>query len=113
MKYELSPQSTRRYSFIPDDLRYFNSHFICKPMTSFWVLPPVTPYGTSYKAADFVVWMLVAPVVSQKAKDALGEICLGLVEFLPFYPIKGKPYFAVNVLNIVPHPTAHGARLPV
>jgi len=68
-------------------------------MKASWELPKVTPLGTSYRSADFVPWMLRAPVVSMRAKDALSELCTGLVEFLPFHPIKGVPYFAVNVLS--------------
>ncbi|MGZ3173512.1 MAG: hypothetical protein ACXWJC_10835 [Croceibacterium sp.] len=99
MKFELAPQLNRRFSFIPDDLRYFKTHFVCEPMAYSWELPPVTPDGTSYKAADFVLWMIRAPVISERAKDALSNLCAGLVEFLPFHPIKGRPYFAVNMLN--------------
>jgi hypothetical protein len=99
MKYELVPVSARRFCFIPADLRYFSTHFVCEPMLTFWQLPAVATYGRSYKAADFVLWMLRAPVVSQRAKDALSGLCHGLVEFLPFHPIRGAPFFAVNVLN--------------
>jgi hypothetical protein len=97
-KYELVPLSNRRFSFLVDDLRYFNTHFVCEPMGKTWQLPPVTPYGTSYEAADFVHWMHRAPVVSERAKDALSELCENIVEFLPFHPIKGRPFFAMNVL---------------
>ena len=99
MKYELVPQSTRRFSFIPDDLRYFKDHFVCEQMSDTWKLPPASAHGRSYKAADFVVWMLSAPVVSKRAKDVIGDLCGELLEFLPFHSIKGAPYFAINVLN--------------
>jgi hypothetical protein len=99
MKYELAPQSKRRFRFLVDDLRYFNAHFTCEPMIDSWELPPVTPHGSSYKAADVVSWMLRAPVVSERAKEALSGICTDLVEFLPFHSVKKKRYFAVNVLN--------------
>ena len=99
MKYELVPQSQRRTSFIPHDLRYFDRHFNRAPMGDAWELPPVSVHGKIYKAADFVVWMLRAPVVSQKAKDALEALLAGSVEFLPFHSIKGASYFAVNVLS--------------
>lgn len=99
MKYELCPQSKRRFSFIPHDLRYFSANFRCEPMASSWRLPPVTPHGVSYKAADFVSWMLRAPVISERAKAALEPLWEGSVEFLPFHSIKGAPYFAVNVVS--------------
>jgi hypothetical protein len=99
MRYELVPQSERRFRFIPSDLSYFHCHFICEAMAHAWELPSVTLDGTSYKATDFVSWMLRAPVVSEKAKNAMAGICEGLVEFLPFHPVKGRAYWAVNVLN--------------
>ena len=99
MKFELCPESARRFRFFPDDLRYFDSHFVCEAMEPCWKIPPAKPNGISYKAADFISWMLRAPIVSARAKLALEEICQGLVEFLPFHSIKGEPYFAINVLS--------------
>jgi hypothetical protein len=99
MRYELCPLGKRRFAFIPDKLSYFGTHFQCEPMADGWNIPLVTLSGTSYKAADFVHWMLCAPVISERAQEALKELCEGLVEFLPFHAIKGVPYYAVNVLN--------------
>jgi len=99
MRYELCPQSKQRLSFIPDDLRYFNDRFIGEPMSEGWTIPTVSTAGTSYKAADFVLWMLCAPVVSLRVREALANICMGLVEFLPFHTISKSPYFAMNVLS--------------
>ena len=67
-------------------------------MAGSWELPPVTPHGVSYKAADFVLWMLRAPVVSERARAALESPLEGLVEFLPFHSVRRAPYYAVNVL---------------
>lgn len=89
----------KRFAFIPCDLRYFRTHFVCQPMLEMWCPPPVHKQGTSYEAADFVSWMLRAPVVSARAKDALGPICGSLVEFLPFHAIKGSAIWAINVLS--------------
>ena len=68
-------------------------------MASGWQIPPAKLIGTSYKPADFVIWMVMAPVVSERAKDALAGICAGLAEFLPFHPIGRHSYFALNVLS--------------
>jgi hypothetical protein len=68
-------------------------------MAGTWEVPPVSVHGKSYKAADFVGWMLTAPVVSERARDALSDLCGRLVEFLPFHAIRGEPYFALNVLS--------------
>ncbi len=68
-------------------------------MKESWVPPAVSVSGKSYKVADFVLWMLRAPVISLKARDAISDLCGGLVEFLPFHEIKQAPYFAVNVLS--------------
>ena len=97
--YELVINPRRRFAFIPHDLRYFQDHFVCEPMGSDWKAPPVTITGKSYKSADFVVWMQRAPIVSPRAKDTLGRLCSGLVEFLPFHAIKGIEHFAMNVLS--------------
>jgi hypothetical protein len=39
----------------------------------------------------------------------LEGLCAGLVEFLPFHPIKGKPYFVLNVLNLDAQEPIHKA----
>jgi hypothetical protein len=100
MKYELVIRSTRRPSFVPHDLRYFDDHFICQSMANSWEIPPAEILGRSYKPADFVLWMNRAPIVSEKAKIALSSPCGELVEFLPFHSLYGKKFFAVNVLNM-------------
>ena len=71
-------------------------------MSDGWCMPPAELLAKSYKAPDFVGWMVTAPVMSLRAKDVLCGLCEGLVEFLPFHPIKGKLYFALNVLNLDP-----------
>ncbi len=99
MIYLLQPVSNKRFSYIPDDLRYIHTHFIGKAMADDWELPPVTVNGKSYKVSDFVGWMLRAPIISERARSALANICDGLVEFLRWYDIKKKPYYAMNVLS--------------
>lgn len=109
MKYELVIRSRRRPGFIPHDLRYFQTHFVCQPMSADWIVPPAELVGKSYKAPDFVLWIGFAPVVSDLARNVLSPLCEGLVEFLPFHPIKSKPYFVMNVLNLDPRKSVHRA----
>lgn len=97
--YELVCRGKRRPSFVPHDLRYFHDHFVGQPLASRWQIPPAKLIGLSYRPADFVIWMVMAPVVSERAKVALADICTGLVEFLPFHPIGRHAYFALNVLS--------------
>jgi hypothetical protein len=100
MVYELVIMTNGRISFVPEDLRYFDNHFVCKSMADYWEIPPAKIIGTSGKMPDFVSWMLRAPVISERARDNLANICDGLVEFLPFHNVKNRKNFAVNVLNL-------------
>lgn len=86
---------------IPHDLVYFQTHFIGEPMPEDWTLPPVEISGKSKKLGDFVIWMLTAPVVSEKAKNVLESAFKSELQFLPFHSIKGKLYFAMNVTCLV------------
>jgi hypothetical protein len=90
----------RNLGLVPHELGYFNAHFNGEPMPSDWTPPPAEIDGKSKKAADFISWMRGAPVVSKKAMDALLPIVGASVQFLPFHAIKGKAYFAMNVVAI-------------
>ncbi len=102
MIYELCYYSKKRLSLIPHDLRYFNTHFNCRSLQSEWEVPPVTIYPKSYKVADFVGWMLMAPVVSDRTKQIITSALKVEVEFLPFHSLKGRPYYAMNVMSLDP-----------
>jgi hypothetical protein len=91
----------RYIGLIPHELAYFQTHFIGRPMPIDWVPPPVTISGKSKKLSDFVIWMLTAPVVSEKARIALESAFNDYVQFLPFHHIKDKPYFVMNVTCLV------------
>lgn len=100
MIFRLIVRSKKRFGFIPDDdLRYFNNHFICKPMLENWEIPVARPHGTSYEKCDFVSWMRCAPVISEKAKAIMEEKFQNFIEILPFYQIKKRKYYALNVLS--------------
>jgi hypothetical protein len=85
---------------IPHDLTYFQSHFNGRPMASDWVPPPTKLLGKSKKLADFVSWMKCAPVVSERAMRVLEPALQGCVQFFPFHEIKGRNYFAMNVICV-------------
>ncbi len=55
--------------------------------------------GRSKPAGDFVSWMAMAPVVSERARDLIEDLAGPDVEFLPFHRLKRRPYFAMNVLR--------------
>jgi hypothetical protein len=86
------------------NLNYFDNNFIGKPMLANWTPPNVELRSKSKKAADFVSWEIDGSfMVSEKAKLALEPVLNEYVEFLPFNEIKGKPYYAVNVLQLEPN----------
>jgi len=99
MNYELVIRAKKRFNFIPKDLRYFDDHFVCRGMSETWEVPPAVENGKSYPVPDFVLWMLRAPLVSERAKDCLSGLCEADVEFLPFHKAKGKNIYAMNVLS--------------
>lgn len=100
MIYEIAIISNKRLSFIPHDLRYFNANFICERMGARWRVPEAEIYGRSYPVPDFVAWMHSAPIISEKAKISLHNLCENFVEYLPFYNVKGVQLFALNVLSM-------------
>ncbi len=83
------------------EIDYFQTHFIGEKMVYNWVVPPVRIQGKSKRLRDFVSWMLSAPVISQRAKEALEPIIAPYVEMLPLVQLRGKQYYAVNVLRLV------------
>src|SRR2546427_2089610 len=85
----------------PHDLDYFQTHFVGEAMATKWRPPPVTIQGKSKRLTDFVSWMHQAPVCSERAKDSLEPVIGDSVEFLRLVEIRGKPYYAINVLKLV------------
>jgi len=65
-----------------------------------WTLPPLVILGKSKKLGDFVGWTLDVPVVSERAKSVLQSLVGEDVQFLRFHDLRGKPYYAMNVLRI-------------
>jgi hypothetical protein len=81
----------------PTDLYYFNEYFRGRPLPAEWTPPPYKTRGISYKIKDFISWMLSAPVVSEKARDALLPVVDGFAEFRPIGVFRRKLYFVMNV----------------
>ena len=88
---------------VKSDFKYFRTHFIGKPMTADWAQPEIEIFGKSKKTADFMSWGMSVVLVSEKAKNLLEPVLGSCVEFLPFQEIKGKPYFAMNVVRVEPN----------
>jgi hypothetical protein len=68
-------------------------------MEEAWVEPDLTFSYSRIKPNDFVGWMPGAPVVSDAARTLLHGIVGAGVEFLPLFTRRGKPFFAMNVLE--------------
>jgi len=87
----------KAFGLQPTDLYYFNEYFRGKPLPADWTPPAYKIRGTSYKINDFISWMLSAPVVSEKARDALLPVVDGFAEFRPMGVFRKTPYFVMNV----------------
>ena len=83
----------------PVDLAWFDGRFDARPMGQDWRPLPLELVNRSKKLRDFVSWTVGAPLVSLRAREAIEALGPGAIEFLPFHPLKGKPYFAMNVLQ--------------
>lgn len=86
---------------IRTSIDYFNTSFISKPLVDNWKLPAIRVQGTSKRLRDFVSWMNSAPVVSEKARNALEPLIGGHCEFLPLIELRGKQFYAINVLTSI------------
>lgn len=85
---------------IPHNLDWFKYKFECQPMLEEWNAPTFEISGKSKKLRDFVSWVSRAPLVSERAMQAIRKLCGQDIEFLPFHSIKGKPYWVMNVLRL-------------
>src|SRR2546425_5985240 len=80
---------------------YFQTHFVGESMQEGWTSPGIRISGRSKRLRDFLSWMSSAPVISEKAKDALEDLIRPYAEILPLIELRGKLYYAVNVLKTV------------
>jgi len=83
------------------ELDYFQTHFVGISMKGDWVPPLLRISGKSKRLRDFISWMTSAPVVSDKAKKTLEELIAPYTEILPLIELRGKQFYAVNVLKLV------------
>lgn len=81
--------------------KYFNTHFIAKSMREDWNAPTLRILDKSRRLRDFVSMSLSAPVISEKAKQALESLIGSHCEILPLIELRNKVYYAVNVLTVV------------
>jgi hypothetical protein len=93
--------SGKKYlGLIPHDLGYFHHHFNGVRMSSGWQPPPISISGKSKKVPEFIGWVRGAPIVSEKAMQALAPALNDFVQFFPFHEIKGKKFYAMNVFRV-------------
>lgn len=78
---------------------HFNQSFIAKPLADGWAPPPIRVEGPRKRLCDFMSWMTSAPVISEKARLALKPLIGNHCEFLPLIELRGKPFYAINVLT--------------
>jgi hypothetical protein len=82
-------------------LDYFQKHFIAVSMTDAWEPPDIRIQGKSKRLRDFVCWMMSVPVLSKKAVEVLEPLIGQHCEILPLIELRGKPFYALNVLTTV------------
>jgi len=99
--YILRSADRRNLSLVPDDLDYFQSHFVGESMAEHWQPPPVVVSGKTLRLRDFVSWMLQAPVLSTRARISLEDLIGCYVEFLPLVELRGMSYFAINIVKLL------------
>ncbi len=81
---------------------YFKENFIAERMGEKYPRPSYIHIdGKSKRLRDFVSWMLSAPVVSEKAVKVLEPLIGTFCEILPLIELRGKNYYALNVLKLV------------
>ena len=97
--WRLHVEANKYMSVKARDLDYFKRHFVGVPLEN-WSPPPMEVDGKSKKLADFAAWTIASPLVSKRAKNALCDVLAGHAEFLPFHTIKGRNFFAMNVISI-------------
>lgn len=98
--YELNLKDTGGIYFMPPDLSYFENHFVCQREIDNWTPPPIREKRGGKRPADFISWMLRAPIVRSRVRSALSSEFPDDLEFLPFYTTRlGEDLFVMNVLN--------------
>ena len=66
-----------------------------------WKAPPYIIESPNAKLKDFLAGRLMAPLVSERAKNTLEPLIVPYVEFLPAITIRNINYFDLNVIKLV------------
>src|SRR6266516_7649114 len=93
--------SSKRDLTLRTEIDYFQTHFVSKSMIRDWQQPLLRISGHSQRLRDFVSWMSSAPVISANAKKGLEDLISPYVEILALLELRGKLYYAINVLKLV------------
>jgi hypothetical protein len=80
---------------------YFRHHFNGEPIGKDWIAPKVDVVYPYKRLRDFLSWSFSAPVVSERARNCLSPLISPYCEFLDLLAIKGRTYYAINVLSII------------
>ncbi|MFC4321427.1 imm11 family protein [Litchfieldia salsa] len=90
------------FTFLNDqDSELFSENFLGEPMKEKWRPIQVKIYSKG-KESDSPDGLLLAPLFSEKAVEVLRDFLLGeKVELLSFTTLNGKPYYAMNVINVL------------
>jgi hypothetical protein len=88
-------------SLIPDNLDWFSGRFDGNSLSKGWAVPAFRINGSSRSINDFLAWSSGAPVVSERVKEIFDSIADDFAEFLKMGNIKGKSYYAMNVLRVI------------
>lgn len=89
----------RHIGLTPSSLTYFQANFIGSRLLPDWRAPEFLFTNKSKPWADFLSWMIAAPVVSEKAVKAFSAFS-NVVEFLPLFELRKKKYYAMNVVAV-------------
>lgn len=90
--WRLNIDGDKNVALIPDSLEFFFDRFTGRRMVESWSAPPVSISNKSKPLADFLSWMIQAPVVSERARLLLGVFADHL-EFFPLLEMGGTKYF--------------------
>jgi hypothetical protein len=89
----------RALSVGPGPLGYFADHFVGRPMGRDWTAPTCEVSGRTRRPRDFLSWVPSAPVISERAKQAIESVSGVNVEILPLLELSGSKFYALNVLD--------------
>ena len=78
---------------------YFYRIFNERKFPDGWAPPIRMIRGLSYALPDAVLWTGPGPLISESAVDLFTAVAPGCASYPFFSEIKGRPYFAINILE--------------